>query len=541
MIKDVKSYLHTVGNRLSKAFSMEAFGTEDQLEFWELSAEHVSRKHTPTFTDIVLWMDLLYKAPVHFVYKLKDGKLVLDLRHVITENILKSDKEENIEQVQTQQEKEYVKDFEYQLQNLEKKMEMDDVFREHGITSHSIGQCEHIPLFNVEGEFWGIYCAGPYTKSPEQITPKLSIVGRMLSNWLISIEEEESNPQKEYDAKIKNVVSDLGSGKLNTEGIAQILLRYIANIQKSQIGCVCRFNESGGHTLITSYGMDEAAASRLNANEEELIYEISEGDLKPTKRGTEFIQSLHIDVTAIYFKGEKNSGFLLVEKTDKSPEIQKTGLYKEIGRSLSTLIDYKVENTSFSEKLMDSYFNMLRVLEVSREKTRFHTPRLIAFVQKFGLLFGLEDDEMAIITQTAKLHDIGYVGAVSIEPGKTIGAELTHPIIGANLIEQLSVHQEVVEGIKTHHEWVNGNGSPGGLKTDNIPWTGKIVGLFEFVVEFIESNHNDPSKTDEEWLEILSKGLMERADVEFDMVLIPTAIQLLQALGWQGCVNLGIE
>jgi hypothetical protein len=540
MIKDVKSYLHTVGSRLTKAFSMEAFGTEDQLEFWELSAEHVSRKQTPSFNDIAEWMDLLYKAPVHFVYKMKDGKLMLDFRHVITKNILKTDTGEKAAHNQTPQQKEYVKDFEYQLQNLEKKMEMDDVFRAHGITAHSIGQCEHIPLFDREGEFWGIYCAGPYTKSPDQITPKLSIVGRMLSNWLIRIEEEEQSPQKEYDDKIKNVVSDLGSGKLNAEGIAQIILRYIAHAQNTAVGCVCIFDDAG-HSLVTSYGMDEAMAGHFDATDGERLFELKEGKLLTTEKGAAILEESGKEWMAFHFESEQNAGFFLVEKVKITEQLQKTGLFQKIGHSLSTLLDYQKENVAFSEKLMDSYFSMLRTIELSRDKTKHHTPRMVAFVQRFGLLFGLEEEEMDIITQTAKLHDIGYVGAVSIEPGKTMGAELAHPIIGANLIEQLSVHNDVVEGVKTHHEWVNGKGSPGRLTTDSIPWTGKIVGLFEYVVEFIESHQNDASKTDEEWLELLSKGLMERADVEFDMVLIPTAIQLLQALGWDGCVSLGVE
>jgi HD-GYP domain-containing protein (c-di-GMP phosphodiesterase class II) len=166
---------------------------------------------------------------------------------------------------------------------------------------------------------------------------------------------------------------------------------------------------------------------------------------------------------------------------------------------------------------------------------------MMAFVQRFGMIFGLEDDEMDIITLTAKLHDIGYVGAMSIEPGKTIGGEFEHPVIGAKLIEQLAIDADVVEGIKTHHEWINGSGSPNGLTADQISWSGKIVGLFEYVIDFIETNATDKSKTDEEWIELLSKGLIERADAEFDMVLIPTAIQLLQAMGWEQCVALGVE
>jgi response regulator RpfG family c-di-GMP phosphodiesterase len=184
---------------------------------------------------------------------------------------------------------------------------------------------------------------------------------------------------------------------------------------------------------------------------------------------------------------------------------------------------------------------MIRILEQSREKTKFHTPRMVAFVQRFGMFFGLEDDEMEIIIKTAKLHDIGYVGAISVEPNRTIGGEIDHPVIGAELIKHLAVPDDVVEGIRTHHEWVNGNGSPNGLRSDQIPWTGKIIALFEYIVDFIETNKDDSSKSDEEWIELLSKGLMQRADVEYDMVLIPTAIQLIQSLGWEECTRLGTQ
>lgn len=540
MIKDVKSYIHTVSNRLSKAFSMEAFGTEEQLEFWELSAEHFSRKQTPAFSDIVHWMDHLYRAPVHFVYKLEDGKLILHRRHVITKNILQDDGKEKAAHEETQQEKEYIQNFEHQLQNLEKKMHMDDVFKEQGITSHSIGQCEHIPLFYKSGDLWGIYCAGPYTKSPDQITPKLSIVGRILASWLISLDEEESNPQKEYEQKIQDVVSDLGSGKLNTEGISEIFLRYVVHRHKNKTGCIVEFT-GNGHKLVTALGMEDELIAKLTAKGDQTLFEVNNGKLVPTEKGKAFVKEWGIKPDAVYFEGEHHSGFLLTEKTEPNPKHKLDVLLDEIGQSLARIFDYRFENKTFSNQLIEAYYQMLRAIEKSREKTMHHTPRMMAFVQRFGMLFGLEDDEMEVITQTAKLHDIGYVGAMSIEPDKTIGGELEHPVIGANLIEHLAIEDDIIEGIKTHHEWVNGNGSPNGLSSDQIPWTGKIVGLFEFVVDFIETNAGDDSKTEDEWLELLSKGLMERADAEFDMVLIPTAIQLLQALGWEQCVALGVE
>lgn len=541
MIKDVKSYLNTVGSRLSKAFSMEAFGLEDQLEFWELSAEHVSRKKNPVFSDIVNWMDLLYRAPVHFVYKRNEDKLVLERRHVITKNILKKEESEKAPHEQTHQEKELIKDFEYQLQNLEKKMDMDEVFLEHGITSHSIGQCEHIPLFTKEGDLWGIYCAGPYTKSPEQIKAKLSIVGRMLSNWLIGLENEESNPQKEYEDKIEDVVAELGSGKLNTEAIALVLLRYMVNGLGTHFGCVCEFTKDGGHKLLTSYGMDDEQANAFNRKKDKALFKEYENGVKAVDAEKELAETFGQKFTPVYFKGEHHSGFYLVEVSEKTSRFESVGLFADIADSLAHLLDYRYDNFTFSEYLSGTYYHLLRAIEKSRDKTRYHTPRMIAFVQRFGMFFGLEEDEMDIISKTAKLHDIGYVGAMSIEKGKSIGGELSHPTIGANMIEQLSVHEDVIEGIRTHHEWVNGNGTPAGLETEDIPWTGKIISLFEYVVDFIESHSKDDSKTEDEWLESLVKGIMERADLEFDMVLVPTAVQLLQSLGWEECVKLGTE
>jgi len=540
MIKDVKSYIHAVGSRLSKAFSMEEFDSEEQLEFWELSAEHFSRKETPAFSDIVAWMDLLYRAPVHFIYKAEENKLILHRRHVITKNILKGNNEERPAHKQTPQQKEYIKDFEYQLQNLEKKMDMDDVFLEQGITSHSIGQCEHIPLFTKGGELWGIYCAGPYTKSPDQITPKLSIVGRILASWLISLDEEEINPIKEYEQKIQTVVDDLGTGKLNTEGIAQIILRYVVHGGKTEAGCVVEFTETG-QKLLASIGMSEDVAAQFSSNAADALFEVKGDNVQPTKNGKAFLVTWGKEIETIYFDGEHHSGYMLVEKPKDKASFDLSGQISKIGISLANIFDYRFKNEQFSDQLIEAYFSMLRSIEESREKTKYHTPRMMAFVQRFGMFFGLEDDEMKTIMQTAKLHDIGYVGAISIEAHKTIGGELSHPLIGANLVEHLAIEREVVEGIKTHHEWVNGNGTPGGLKSEEIPWTGKIIGLFEYVVDFVETHGDDDSKSDDEWMELLSKGLMERADIEFDMVLIPTAIQLLQALGWEGCVSLGVE
>lgn len=541
MIKDVKQYLNIVGNRLGKAFSLEEFGIEEELEFWSLAAEHMSRKNIPAFTDLVQWIDLLYAAPVHFVYKLdEEKKLILHRRHIISENILPDNGDNKMPHEQSPQQKEFIQKFEHQVQNIEKKMECSEDFKEHGVSSHSIGQCEHIPLYQKTGEVWGVYFIGPYTKCPEIIAPKLTIVSRLVSNWMIRLESEESNPTREYDDRIKNVVSDLGTGKLNTNKLANLSLRYVVNSLNAGSGIIGEIRD-GKVTVITSVNYDEETGEELNEKSGSKYF-VSDGDKVTLSAEGEGL--LNPDGLKQYFwnfKGSEATGFIMVFHSGKDPVHDIEPILPDIRNSVGRLLDYRDENIRFSDKYLDTYYEMLRAVEKTREKTRYHTPRMVAFVERFGLFFGLENDEMKIIRKTARLHDIGYVGTLGLDSKKTVGGELSHPIVGAEIIKLLPVEDAVVEGIRTHHEWVNGEGSPSRLKGDQIPWTGKIIAVFEYVVDFIESHAGDTSKTPEEWTKTLCKGIMERADINFDMVLVPTVIQLIQTMGWEACSALGVE
>lgn len=531
MSKDFRDYINVIGQRLGKAFKLDEFGLEEELNFWSLSAEHFSRIQTPSFQIIAEWVDLLYNAPVHFVYKKQDNFLVLFKQQIFSQNIIPDAKMEKMPHEQTQQEKEFIQSFEYQLQNLEKKMDWDDEFGTPGFSNHTIGKCEHIPLYDKKGEVWGVYFSGPNCQSPELINAKLSIVGRILSEWLIALEEEELSSRKQYQRKIDGIVGNLGYGKLNVHAISELLLKYSVNSMNADSGVVINFNDPS-KTILCNY--------KLNPNFLDLLqkeqFKMSEKDsqlLLPSSID-EFLKEHSILHKYISFTG----GGIWIQYHNQLPNLTNK-VYYEISTSVSNLITYKEKNIEFSNSILDTFFLMIRNLEISREKTKYHTLRLVSFAERFSMLFGLTDQEAEILKQTAKLHDIGYIGSISIDANKTYGAELSHPIIGAKLIEQLPINEDIIEGVRTHHEWVNGKGGVLGIKEEEISWTGKIIGMLEFIVEFIESNRNDTSKTGDEWTKILCSDLIERADQQFDMLLIPTVIQLIEMLEWEGCCTLG--
>ncbi len=167
--------------------------------------------------------------------------------------------------------------------------------------------------------------------------------------------------------------------------------------------------------------------------------------------------------------------------------------------TFGNLLDFQEKNYSISESVIDTYYNLLRGMEKSRKSTYFHTPRIVAFADKFSILLGLDANEKETLLMAAKLHDIGYTGAVEINEQLNVGGELEHPLIGELMVKMLPIHSDVKNGIRMHHEWVNGSGTPKGLTGSEIIWTGKILGILEYITEFIENNQDAMKKNGMIW------------------------------------------
>jgi len=95
---------------------------------------------------------------------------------------------------------------------------------------------------------------------------------------------------------------------------------------------------------------------------------------------------------------------------------------------------------------------------------------------------GITGDELDFVGQAALLHDIGKIGvpdAVLLKEGPLTAAEWSvmrsHPEEGARIIERLGYLDEVVPGIRYHHERMDGRGYPDGLLGDEVPLAARII------------------------------------------------------------------
>ncbi|HJQ74996.1 MAG TPA: HD-GYP domain-containing protein, partial [Gaiellaceae bacterium] len=114
--------------------------------------------------------------------------------------------------------------------------------------------------------------------------------------------------------------------------------------------------------------------------------------------------------------------------------------------------------------------------------TAGHSRRVAASSRIIAQELGLAGEELDYVGQAALLHDIGKIAvpdAVLLKEGPLSAAEWTvmrsHPEEGARIIERLGYLDDVVPGIRYHHERPDGRGYPDGLLGDEIPLAARII------------------------------------------------------------------
>lgn len=550
MTHDVKSYVQRVASRLSEAFELNEFGTEEELYFWSLLAEIASRKETPTFKELVQTVDLIFGGSVHCVYRGNDGEQLTLFRQMVQpENIDRVYAVTKGEGAATDNKKQFKIEFQEQLRNLETQIEWNDDFRVSGKIMMNFGECFQLPLYNGD-QFWGIYIVGPYVSCPERVQPKLAIVGRMLARWLELMREEAHRDTQRYQKSVQEELGgSIGTGSLNTGNLMKLYIGHLCSQLNSIGGAVMgRRKRDGNIEVLSNFQMPEE------------IMEIFRDDPQKGKELEEHLQlklpssSAPVEHQSINKLGARllrqdlldHNWYLItgygseIETKDQSGEDDKDRLI----RALGDLLDYRDTHAQFSEKLISDYEALIRILEKRSNKTYWHTERVKAIALKLGEPLQLDQDELNDLALAARLHDIGYATGRILPSIDRMGLDLEHPQLSYDLIEDLPLSDDVKQGVLTHHEWIDGSGTPRGVTSDEIPWIGKLLGLSEFIVEFVERNQSEESVgggEDEQHITELTNALVERADQHFDILLVPHAVDIVKNLGWKGCLKLGVD
>ena len=121
-------------------------------------------------------------------------------------------------------------------------------------------------------------------------------------------------------------------------------------------------------------------------------------------------------------------------------------------------------------------------IEAKDQTTGEHLQRVRVYAMELARDLGLTEDETEALRAASVLHDIGKLAVpehIISKPGKLTPEEFekmkVHPIVGAEILEQVDFPYPVVPIVRAHHEKWDGSGYPGGLKGEAIPIGARIL------------------------------------------------------------------
>ena len=177
------------------------------------------------------------------------------------------------------------------------------------------------------------------------------------------------------------------------------------------------------------------------------------------------------------------------EKSDKFDQLL---LLIESGiKSVSQMREITEMNKKLSEtyqRLEKSYLESIQTIRYTVEAkdtyTRGHSDRVSEYSVLLGKKLGLSEDDLHKLKIGGLFHDVGKIGVPDLilqKELKLTDEEYTeikkHPTIGANILSNATIFQDIIPIVKYHHEKFDGTGYPDGLKGSDIPYLARIAAI----------------------------------------------------------------
>jgi len=137
------------------------------------------------------------------------------------------------------------------------------------------------------------------------------------------------------------------------------------------------------------------------------------------------------------------------------------------------------------EELMLSFVkSFISTLDAKDPYTRGHSERVALIAQHLAKQLGYSGEFLQEIYLSGLLHDIGKIGVddgILRKEGKLTDEEFAqiqkHPMIGYKILSGIKKLQNILPGIRNHHEQIDGHGYPDRLKGNEIPLMARIIAV----------------------------------------------------------------
>ncbi len=147
-----------------------------------------------------------------------------------------------------------------------------------------------------------------------------------------------------------------------------------------------------------------------------------------------------------------------------------------------------IENLALYENiysnLLATLYAFVKAIEARDPYTKQHSSRVTRLAVAMAKAMGRTNEDCEILNVAGLLHDIGKIGIrddILLKPGRLDQNEYRiiqqHPIIGAEIMDNLGLWHREKQIVRGHHERFDGTGYPDRLKGDDIPVLARILSI----------------------------------------------------------------
>jgi putative two-component system response regulator len=184
----------------------------------------------------------------------------------------------------------------------------------------------------------------------------------------------------------------------------------------------------------------------------------------------------------------------------------------------------------------DALMRLIRATEFKDGETGAHVQRIGALSALVAFAAGQDEAWCKLIEHAAPMHDVGKIGipdAILKKAGKLSDEEWLimrqHPLIGAHILggSTAPLMQMAAEIALHHHERWDGSGYPTGLRGTDIPLSGRIVAIVDFIDALTMDRPYRNAIPDDEAFAMLQAGAGELFDPRLVEITVEIRSRLL--------------
>ena len=206
------------------------------------------------------------------------------------------------------------------------------------------------------------------------------------------------------------------------------------------------------------------------------------------------------------------------------------GLMQSISQRIAKVIERMRTAEDFHAFLRETILSLSSLLEICEADETGMRNSMVQWSVRISRKLGLSEKDIQVIQYVSSVHDVGMTTISEDILTKTL--ELTadeideihkHPQRGAAIMRPLEFVEAVSQTMLFHHERIDGEGYPMGLKGDQIPIGSRIIAVLDAWISMVTEHPFRKSLT----LEDSINELVDNAGKQFDREVVGAFMEVL--------------